>query len=140
MTEAARILSPFDFRPDFAAPPPAEAGEVRLSAEEVVALISRVRSDAFAEISRQEAQETLDRLDRLDRVTATMRDVLSDLLKMMQIIDAAAYDTGTNAQLRSTVTGLAQRLLDGQGDLFGLTRDLSEKLDNAPTAGRRMGQ
>ncbi|MFN4185662.1 MAG: hypothetical protein ACK4M6_12830 [Hyphomonas sp.] len=137
MTEAARTLSPFDFRPDFTAPPPTEAGEVRLSAEEVVALISRVRSDALAEVSRQEAQETL---DRLDRVTATMRDVLSDLLKMMQIIDSAAYDTGTNAELRSTVTGLAQRLLDGQGDLFGLTRDLSEKLDNAPTPGRRMGQ
>ena len=137
MTEAARTLSPFDFRPDFAVAPPAEAGEVRLSAEEVVALISRVRSDALAEVSRQEAQETL---DRLDRVTATMRDVLSDLLKLMQIMDSAAYDTGTSAQLRSTVTGLAQRLLDGQGDLFGLTRDLSEKLDNAPTAARRMGQ
>ncbi|PKP81759.1 MAG: hypothetical protein CVT79_08350 [Alphaproteobacteria bacterium HGW-Alphaproteobacteria-18] len=137
MTDAARPLSPFDFRPDFTAPPPAEAGEVRLSAEEVVALISKVRSDALAEVSRQEAQETL---DRLDRVTSTMRDVLSDLLKMMQIIDSAAYDTGTNAQLRSTVTGLAQRLLDGQGDLFGLTRDLSEKLDNAPSGGRRMGQ
>lgn len=135
MTEAARLLSPFDFRSDFTAPP-AEAGEVRLSADEVVALIAKVRADTLAEISRQEAQETL---HRLDRVTATMRDVLSDLLKVMQLLDSAASDEATSTRLRGTVTGLAQRLLDGQGDLFGLTRDLSEKLDNAPKAGRRMG-
>ena len=135
MTEAARLLSPFDFRSDFAVPP-AEAGEVRLSADEVVALIAKVRADTLAEISRQEAQETL---DRLDRVTAAMREVLSDLLKVMQLLDSAAFDEPTSAQLRGTVTGLAQRLLDGQGDLFGLTRDLSETLDNGPKAGRRMG-
>ena len=137
MTDAARTLSPFDYRSDFSALPPEKPGEVRRSAEEDVALIGKVRSDTLAEISRQEAQETL---DRLDRVTATMRDVLADLLKLMQIIDSAAYDTGTSAELRGTVTGLAQILLDGQGDLFGLTRDLSEKLDNAPSGGRRMGQ
>ena len=136
MADAARLLSPFDFRSDFTAPP-AEAGEVRLSAEEVVALIAKVRADTLAEMSRQEAQETL---DRLDRVTATMRDVLADLLKVMQLLDSAAFDETTSARLRSTVTGLAQRLLDGQGDLFGLSRDLSETLDNGPEAGRRMGQ
>ena len=137
MSETARRLSAFDFRPDFAPLPTPEPGEVRLSADEVVALIARVRSDALAEVSRQEAQETL---DRLDRVTATMRDVLSDLLKLMQIIDGAASDEASRGQLRSTVNGLAQRLLDGQGDLFGLTRDLTETLDNAPSGGRRMGQ
>ncbi len=136
MAEAVRTLSAFDFRSDFSAPA-AEAGEVRLSAEEVVALIAKVRADTLAEISRQEAQETL---DRLDRVTATMRDVLSDLLKVMQLVETAAFDEDTNARLRGTVTGLAQRLLDGQGDLFGLTRDISEKLDNVPKAGRRIGQ
>lgn len=136
MPQTARTLSAFDFRPDFSAPP-AEAGEVRLSAEEVVALIARVRADTLAEVSRQEAQETL---DRLDRVTATMRDVLCDLLKLMQLVEAATDADETRIHLRATVTGLAQRLLDGQGDLFGLTRDLSEKLDNAPSAGRRMGQ
>lgn len=135
MPQAARTLSAFDFRTDFSAPS-AEAGEVRLSAEEVVALIARVRADTLAEISRQEAQETL---DRLDRVTATMRDVLSDLLKVMQLVEAATEEDETRKHLRATVTGLAQRLLDGQGDLFGLTRDLSEELDNAPSGGRRMG-
>ena len=136
MPQATRTLSAFDFRTDFTAPP-ADAGEVRLSAEEVVALIARVRADTLAEISRQEAQETL---DRLDRVTATMRDVLSDLLKLMQLVEVATEEDGTRKHLRATVTGLAQRLLDGQGDLFGLTRDLSEMLDNAPSGGRRMGQ
>lgn len=136
MPQATRTLSAFDFRTDFTAPP-ADAGEVRLSAEEVVALIAKVRADTLAEISRQEAQETL---DRLDRVTATMRDVLSDLLKLMQLVEAATEEDETRKDLRATVTGLAQRLLDGQGDLFGLTRDLSEKLDNAPSGGRRMGQ
>ncbi|OZB17071.1 MAG: hypothetical protein B7X53_07330 [Hyphomonas sp. 34-62-18] len=136
MADAARLLSPFDFRSDFTSPP-ADSGEVRLSADEVVALIAKVRADTLAEISRQEAQETL---DRLDRVTAAMREVLSDLLKVMQLLDSAAFDEGTSARLRSTVTGLAQRLLDGQGDLFGLTRDLSETLDNGPKDGRRVGQ
>ena len=136
MPDAARTLSSFDFRSDFTAPP-AEAGDVRLSADDVVALIAKVRADTLAEISHQKAQETL---DRLDRVSATMREVLSDLLKVMQILDSAAFDEATSAPLRSTVTGLAQRLLDGQGDLFGLTRDLSETLDNTPKAGRRMGQ
>ena len=46
---------------------------MRLSGEEIVALIAKVRTDTLAEVSRQETQETL---DRLDRVTATMRDVL----------------------------------------------------------------
>jgi hypothetical protein len=136
MPQATRTLSAFDFRTDFTAPP-ADAGEVRLSAEEVVALIAKVRADTLAEISRQEAQETL---DRLDRVTATMRDVLSDLLKLMRLVEVATEEDETRKHLRATVTGLAQRLLDGQGDLFGLTRDLSEKLDNAPSGGRRMGQ
>jgi hypothetical protein len=136
MPQATRTLSAFDFRTDFTAPP-ADAGEVRLSAEEVVALIAKVRDDTLAEISRQRAQETL---DRLDRVTATMRDVLSDLLKVMQLVEAATEEDETRKHLRATVTGLAQRLLDGQGDLFGLTRDLSEKLDNAPSGGRRMGR
>jgi len=136
MPQATRTLSAFDFRTDFTAPP-ADAGEVRLSAEEVVALIAKVRADTLAEISRQEALETL---DRLDRVTATMRDVLSDLLKVMQLVEAATEEDETRKHLRATVTGLAQRLLDGQGDLFGLTRDLSEKLDNAPSGGRRMGR
>lgn len=136
MPQATRTLSAFDFRTDFTAPP-ADAGEVRLSAEEVVALIAKVRDDTLAEISRQQAQETL---DRLDRVTATMRDVLSDLLKVMQLVEAATEEDETRKHLRATVTGLAQRLLDGQGDLFGLTRDLSEKLDNAPSGGRRMGR
>lgn len=136
MADAARLLSPFDFRGDFTSPP-ADAGEVRLSADQVVALIAKVRADTLAEMTRQEAEETL---DRLDRVTAAMREVLSDLLKVMQLLDSAAFDEATSARLRSTVTGLAQRLLDGQGDLFGLTRDLSETLDNGPKAGRRMGQ
>lgn len=136
MPQATRTLSAFDFRTDFTAPP-TDAGEVRLSAEEVVALIAKVRADTLAEISRQEAQETL---DRLDRVTATMRDVLSDLLKLMQLVEVATEEDETRKHLRATVTGLAQRLLDGQGDLFGLTRDLSEMLDNAPSGGRRMGQ
>jgi hypothetical protein len=136
MPQATRTLSAFDFRTDFTAPP-ADAGEVRLSAEEVVALIAKVRADTLAEISRQQAQETL---DRLDRVTATMRDVLSDLLKVMRLVEAATEEDETRKHLRATVTGLAQRLLDGQGDLFGLTRDLSEKLDNAPSGGRRMGR
>ena len=136
MPQATRTLSAFDFRTDFTAPP-ADAGEVRLSAEEVVALIAKVRADTLAEISRQEAQETL---DRLDRVTATMRDVLSDLLKLMQLVEVATEEDETRKHLRATVTGLAQRLLDGQGDLFGLTRDLSEMLDNAPSGGRRMGR
>ena len=136
MPQATRTLSAFDFRTDFTVPP-VDAGEVRLSAEEVVALIAKVRADTLAEISRQEAQETL---DRLDRVTATMRDVLSDLLKLMQLVEVATEEDETRKHLRATVTGLAQRLLDGQGDLFGLTRDLSEMLDNAPSGGRRMGQ
>ena len=135
MSQAARTLSAFDFRSDFAAPP-AEAGEVRLSGEEIVALIAKVRTDTLAEVSRQETQETL---DRLDRVTATMRDVLADLLTLMQLVEAATGEDETRTHLRATVTGLAQRLLDGQGDLFGLTRDLSETLDNAPLGGRRMG-
>lgn len=136
MAEAARSLSPFDFRTDFS-PAPAEPGALRLTAEEVAALIAQVRADTLAEVSRQEAQETL---DRLDRVTATMRDVLADLLQVMQLVEASTNGDEGKAALRSTVTGLAQRLLDGQGDLFGLTRDLSEKLDNAPSGGRRMGQ
>lgn len=135
MSEPARLLSPFDFRPDFAQP--ARAGEVRLTADEVAGLIAKVRADTLAEVSRQEAQETL---DRLDRVTATMREVLGDLLQLMQLLDSAAFDAATEARLRGTVTGLAQRLIDGQGDLFALTTGLSEKLDKSPSAGRRSGQ
>lgn len=135
MSQATRLLSPFDFRSDFS-PQAAAPDAVRLSAEELAGLIAKVRAEALAEVSRQEAQETL---DRLDRVTATMRDVLADLLQLMQLLDSAAYDDAAKPQVRGAVTGLAQRLIDGQGDLFGLTRDLSAKLDKAPSGKPRMG-
>lgn len=136
MSAPARPLTPFDFRPDFA-PQVSVPGEVRLTAEEVAALISKVRADTLAEVSRQETQETL---DRLDRVTATMREALGDLLQVMQVLDSSGFDEATEKRLRGTINGLAQRMIDGQGDLFGLTRDLSTKLDNSPSNRRRMGQ
>ena len=136
MTAAAtRPLAPFDFRADFAPPEAAvEAGPetIRLTAEEVLALISKVRSDALAEAARQETAETL---DRLEAVAGAMRTALADMVQLMGQIEAAGYDTATEERLRGTLNAAARRLIDGQGDLFERQRSLSARLDKTARAG-----
>lgn len=136
MTNAARLLSPFDFRADFSQQD-AGPGEVRLTPEEVVALIGKVRADTIAEAQRQQSTDTL---DRLETAAAALRDALGQVVGLMSQIEAACYDAATEDRLRGVIHLTATRLIDGQGELFAAAADLSAKLDNAPSGGPRRGE
>lgn len=135
MTRAANLLSPFDFRSDFSQQETGP-GEVRLTPEEVVALIGKVRADTIAEAQRQQSTDTL---ERLEGAAATLRDALGQVVGLMSQIEAIGYDGASEERLRAAVNLTAARLIDGQGELFAAAGDLSAKLDNAPTGGPRRG-
>lgn len=130
--QAAKVV-PFDFRSDFSYEE-AEPEKVKLSPEEVLALITKVREDTIAEASRQ---KTEDAMERLELAAADLRSALADLTELMSIIDVAGYDARTEEKMRSKGDSLARRLLDGQGDLFAAAGRLIARLDKSPASKAR---
>ncbi len=131
MTDAARLLEPFDFRADFS-PREASAGEVRLTPEEVIALIGKVRADTIAEAERRQSEDTL---ERLESAAADLRSALGQVVELMSLIEAAGYDMPVEDRMAGALRMAAARLIDGQGELFTASGDLSAKLDKPPSAG-----
>jgi hypothetical protein len=130
-TQAGPRAVAFEFRADFAAP---EAGPdtLRLTAEEVFALIARVRRDALAEAARSEAQAAL---AQVEAVAATLRGVLADMVQLMGQIEAAGYEAATEARMRASLEAAARRLIDGQGELFAAPVLPGRGLDKAAGSG-----
>lgn len=135
MSSATRLLAPFDFRADFSQQETGPA-EVRLTPEEVIALIGKVRADTIAEAQRQQSTETL---ERLEGAASALREALGQVVGLMSQIEAIGYDGASEERLRAAVNLTATRLIDGQGDLFAAVREFSTKLDNAPAGGPRRG-
>lgn len=116
---AVKSVEPLEFCADFAVPggaaPPEE--RVSLTAGEIVALVSKVRSDALAEAAAAQAHEAQ---ARLEATSAELAQALGALVQLMAQIEAASYPQPVEEAMRARIRAAAQHLLDGQGELFAV--------------------
>jgi hypothetical protein len=130
MKRAVKSLQPFDFRSDFAfepappALPQPDEDKVNLSGHDLAMLLTEARAEAYAMAmsQRNEAQSA-----RLQRVTENLTDALANLVSLASHLEASAYAEGFKLSALDLVTATAQRIVDGQGDLFAQSAELSQK-------------
>ncbi len=115
---AVKSVEPLEFCADFTGPgkarSPAEE-RISLTADEVVALVSKIRSDALAEAAALHDREAQ---ARLETATAQITSGLGALVQLMGQIEAASYAQTAEDAMHSHIRAAAQHLLDGQGELF----------------------
>ncbi len=138
MQRAVKTIHPFEFRADFtlAEAPVVQAPDgpdrISLTGEELAALLAQARHDALAEAARQ---THADDLGSLRAFGAELSQVLADLVALTGHIEAVNYDSATEARARGLIDGAAKRIIDGQGDLFAVCKDLVSRLDTTPPHG-----
>lgn len=106
---------PFEFQSDFSTPRVDEPGRVNMPAEDFASLLSQARAEGLME---GRASAATDEAERLEAVSQKLRDALGDLLKLAEQLEATAGESGTPESVRALIKSAAQRLVDGQGDLF----------------------
>ena len=118
---AVRSLQPFEFRSDFTLPPspvqPAALaeGQLALTGPELARLLSEARSEGLAEAARLLSIQSD---ERLQAVTLKLNDALADLVILARHLEAGAYEGRDMAASLDLINATAQRIIDGQGDLF----------------------
>ncbi|MEH6412254.1 MAG: hypothetical protein V7741_17145 [Hyphomonas sp.] len=118
---AVKSVQPFEFRSDFTLPsapeqPPAPAeGQLTLTGPELARLLSEARSEGLAEAARL---QSLQSDERLQAVTLKLNDALADLVILARHLEAGAYEGLDIAASLDLINATAQRIIDGQGDLF----------------------
>lgn len=135
MKRAVKSLQPFDFRADFAPQPEPEVAlppadeKIALHAPDLALLLSEARAEGYAAAMaiRHEEQNA-----RLQQVTDKLADALANLVSLAGHLEATAYSEGFRETALRLVTATAQRIVDGQGDLFACEAEFSQK--NSPTA------
>jgi hypothetical protein len=60
-------------------------------------------------------------------VTDQLKEALSNLVSLADHLEAGAYADGFRETALRLVTATAQRIVDGQGDLFAQTTEFSHK-------------
>jgi|TARA_R110002020_G_scaffold105961_2_gene246870 hypothetical protein len=115
---AVKSVQAFEFRSDFTLPtepeqPPRE--QMDLSAPELARLLSEARAEGLAEATRLEASQTE---ERMQAVTLKLNDALADLVTLARHIETGAYEGLDVAKSLDLINATAQRIIDGQGDLF----------------------
>lgn len=134
MQRAVKFLQPFDFRSDFTAPsepePPALPVEEKivLSAPDLAMLLTEARAEAHAAAMslRHDEQNA-----RLQQVTENLTEALANLVSLAGHLEASAYSDGFRETALRLVTATAQRIVDGQGDLFAQTPEFGQ--NTSPT-------
>lgn len=108
-------IQPFEFQSDFSPPKQAEPGRVDMPAAEFALFLAQARADGFAEGRAASASEDADRMDAAaDKFTSALKD----LLELAEYLEAISGKDETPAPIRAIIQSAAQRLIDGQGDLF----------------------
>lgn len=115
-----RVVSaqPFEFQSDFSAPEaprPDDPGRVTLPAEDFASLLSQARAEGLMEGRATAASEEA---ERMEAVSAQLREALGDLVQLAEYLEASSGKDGTPEAVRALIKSAAQRLVDGQGDLF----------------------
>ena len=136
MQRAVKTLQPFDFRSDFSPQPepapvpvPVPAGDkITLSVPDLALLLTEARAEGYsaAMAIRQDEQAA-----RLQQVTDKLGDALANLVSLAGHLEASAQSEGFRDTALHLVTAAAQRIVDGQGDLFAHGAEFSQ---NTPPA------
>lgn len=118
---AVKSVQPFEFRSDFMLAPAPEQpaapteGQLTLTGPELARLLSDARSEGLAEAARLESIQSD---ERLQAVTLKLNDALADLVALAKHLEAGAYEGLDIAASLDLINATAQRIIDGQGDLF----------------------
>jgi len=131
MQRAVKSLQPFEFRDDFSAQPelmpapPSPAEEkVVLSGQDLALLLTEARAEGYAAAMAQRHGE---QDERLQQVTDHLGEALASLVSLASHLEATAYAEGFRDTALHLVTATAQRIVDGQGDLFAHRGEFSQK-------------
>lgn len=106
---------PFEFQSDFSTPRAEEAGRISMPAEEFASLLAQARAEGLIEGRSTAASEEA---DRMEETSLKLREALRDLVKLAEHLEAASGKDGTAPEVRALIQSAAQRLVDGQGELF----------------------
>jgi hypothetical protein len=134
MQRAVKFLQPFDFRSDFTPQPDPELPalpveeKITLSAPDLAMLLTEARAEAHAAAMSMKHDE---QNARLQQVTENLTDALANLVSLAGHLESSAYSDGFRQSALRLVTATAQRIVDGQGDLFAQSREFSQ--NNRPT-------
>ena len=130
MKRAVKSLQPFDFRSDFTPQPepvlpvlPKEE-KIALSAPDLALLLTEARAEAHAAAMamKYDTQNA-----HLQQVTENLTEALANLVSLAGHLEASAYSDGFRETALHLVTATAQRIVDGQGDLFAQSAEFSQK-------------
>ncbi|MEZ5999139.1 hypothetical protein [Hyphomonas sp.] len=130
MQRAVKSLKPFDFRSDFTLQPEPEMPalpveeKITLSAPDLAMLLTEARAEAHAAAMSIKHDE---QNARLQQVTENLTDALANLVSLAGHLESSAYSDGFRESALRLVTIAAQRIVDGQGDLFAQNQEFSQK-------------
>ena len=130
MQRAVKSLQAFDFRSDFTPPPEPEVPtlpveeKITLSAPDLAMLLTEAHAAAMS--LRHDEQAA-----RLKQLTENLTEALANLVSLAQHLESSAYSDGLRQSALRLVTATAQRIVDGQGDLFAQNREFSQ--NSTPT-------
>lgn len=108
-------IQPFEFQSDFSPPKAEEPGRVEMRAEDFASLLAQARAEGLMEGRAITAKEEAARMESAAEKVGT---ALRDLVKLAEYLEAASGGGGAPSEVRALIKSAAQRLIDGQGDLF----------------------
>jgi hypothetical protein len=129
MQRAVKFLQPFDFRSDFTPQPEPELPalpveeKITLSAPDLAMLLTEARAEAHAAAMSMKHDE---QNARLQQVTENLTDALANLVSLAGHLESSAYSDGFRESALRLVKIAAQRIVDGQGDLFAQSQEFSQ--------------
>lgn len=131
MQRAVKSVQLFEFRGDFSpqpepvpAPPPPAEEKVVLSGQDLALLLTEARAEGYAAAMAQRHGE---QDERLQQVTDHLGEALANLVSLASHLEASAHAEGFRDTALHLVTATAQRIVDGQGDLFAHRGEFSHK-------------
>jgi hypothetical protein len=134
MQRAVKSLQPFDFRSDFTPQPEPEVlappveEKIALSGPDLAMLLTEARAEAHAAAMSLKHNE---QNARLQQVTENLTQALANLVALAGHLESSAYSDGFRDSALRLVTATAQRIVDGQGDLFAQSGEFSQ--NSTPT-------
>ena len=121
---AVKSVTPFDFRSDFCAAPPAQVDAdpaVSLTTPELLQMLADARAEGAAMAQADAARADL---AHLQTATNALNEALANLVALTGHLEACAYEEGFSERAHALIRATARTILDGQGDLFAAQHSL----------------
>lgn len=121
---AVKSVTPFDFRSDFSAAPPAQVDPdpaVSLTTPELLQMLAEARAEGAAMAQADTARADL---AHLQTATNALNEALANLVALTGHLEACAYEEGFSERAHALIRATARTILDGQGDLFAAQHSL----------------